>query len=171
MTKKCLLVLGTLALAAVPAGAGPTVSVRADPARLSWSLFRRVDSIPGSSEDARLGAKMSFPQPLRIERIGDRYRMPPFTITVTPEPERTMLRRSAPESPALLDHEQGHYDIVMLAARALARDIEAATADSAGELSRKVKGLVDEHTMRAERLSEAYDHDTGGSREIGRAHV
>ncbi len=139
--------------------------VQANPSRLDWSLFRRVDSISGASEDARIAAEMSFPQPLKVERAGNEFRLPPFTITVAPEPARTMVRRSAVLSEYLLRHEQGHYDIVILAARALARELEAMTAASAGELSHRAQDCVDKHTNRAKNLSEAYDRETDRSRD------
>jgi hypothetical protein len=142
-----------------------SIDVQANPSRLEWSLFRRVDAIPGSSEDARIAAEMSFPQPLKVERAGDGYRLPSFTIIVAPEPARTMVRRSAPLSEYLLHHEQGHYDIVILAARALARELEAMTSASAEELSRRAKDCVDKHTNRAKDLSEAYDRETDRSRD------
>lgn len=165
MTPKWPLLLALLAPIGAQAGDRTAITVRAEPAVLSWSLFSHVDTIPDSSEDARMAAEMSFPQPLRMERLEDgRYRMPPFVITVSPQPARTMVRRSAASSSVLLRHEQGHYDIVVLAARALARDLESTTAGSAAGLSKRVKSLVDEHTARADRLSYAYDHDTANSR-------
>ncbi|HSD10452.1 MAG TPA: DUF922 domain-containing protein, partial [Candidatus Binatia bacterium] len=106
----------------------------------------------------------SFPQPLKVERVSGEYRLPPFTITVAPEPGQTMVRRSAVLTEYLLLHEQGHYDIVVLAARALARELEAMTASSAQELSHRVEECVDKHTNRAKALSEAYDRETDRSR-------
>jgi hypothetical protein len=156
-----VLVTGVLVVSA----ARTPIEVRANPSRLDWSLFRRVDSISGASEDARIAAEMSFPQPLRVERTGAGYRLPPFTITVAPEPARTMVRRSAVLSEYLLGHEQGHYDIVILAARALARELEAMTAPSAQELSRRAQDCIDRHTNRAKDLSEAYDRETDRSRD------
>jgi uncharacterized protein DUF922 len=149
----------------VDSAARTPIEVRANPSRLDWSLFRRVDSISGASEDARIAAEMSFPQPLRVERTGNEYRLPPFTITVAPEPARTMVRRSAVLSEYLLGHEQGHYDIVILAARALARELDTMTAASAQELSRRAQDCIDKHTNRAKELSEAYDRETDRSRD------
>jgi Bacterial protein of unknown function (DUF922) len=146
-------------------GSARQIAVRADPPRLAWSLFRQVDSIEGSPEDARIAAEMSFPQPLRMANVDGRYRLPSFTITVAPEPTRTMVRRSLGTSDALLRHEQGHYDIVILAARALARELESLTAPSERELSRLAEERVAEHTARAERVSEEYDRQTDRSRD------
>ena len=169
-----LVLVASLIFAAIPAipaipailwigAAGMRIDVRADPERLTWSDFRRVESVSGTSEHARIAAEMSFPQPLRIERAGGGYRLPQFTITVTPQPARTVARRSVALSAALLRHEQGHYDIVVLAARALARELEGMTAGSAQELTRRVEDCVSKHTDRAERLSEAYDRATDHS--------
>jgi Bacterial protein of unknown function (DUF922) len=146
-------------LLTAPAAAG-RIDVRVDPVRLSWSDFRRVDAIPRSSEEARIAAEMSFPQPLRIERGDAEYRLPSFTITVAPEPSRSVATRSAAASASLLRHEQGHYDIVVLAARALARELEPITATSPQALTRRVEDCVAKHTARAQRLSEAYDEAT-----------
>jgi Bacterial protein of unknown function (DUF922) len=145
--------------------AAQRIVVRAVPPRLAWADFRHVDSIPGSSEDARIAAEISFPRPLRMERIDDRYRLPPFTISVAPRPEGTMVLRTAVSSP-LLRHEQGHYDIVVLVARALARELESITAASPDELRRRVEEQVDEHTARARSLSALYDRETEGSTDV-----
>jgi hypothetical protein len=160
-----LIFAAILTIPAIPwiGAAGMRITVRADPERLTWSDFRRVDSVSGTSEHARIAAEMSFPQPLRIERAEGEYRLPQFTITVTPQPARTVARRSVALSLALLRHEQGHYDIVVLAARALARELEGMTAGSAQELTRRVEDYVSKHTDRAERLSEAYDRATDHS--------
>jgi Bacterial protein of unknown function (DUF922) len=160
----CLAAVVLVAGVHVGRAGSTSIEVQANPSRLDWSLFRRVDSISGASEDARIGAEISFPQPLKMERTGNEYRLPPFTITVAPEPARTMVRRSAVLSEYLLRHEQGHYDIVILAARALARELEAMTAASAQELSRRAQDCVDKHTRRAKDLSEAYDRETDRSR-------
>jgi uncharacterized protein DUF922 len=154
-----------MAGALVAWAARTSIEVQANPSRLDWSLFRRVDSISGASEDARIAAEMSFPRPLKVERSGTEYRLPSFTIAVAPEPARTMVRRSAVLSEYLLRHEQGHYDIVILAARALARELEAMTAGSAQELSHRAQDCIDKHTSRAKDLSEAYDRETDRSRD------
>jgi hypothetical protein len=156
---------GVSAAARAPVMAIMAIVVRADPERLDWSLFRRVGSIPGTPEDAHIAAEMSFPRALRVERHGDRYRMPSFTITVAPVLSRTMVRRAAGASRHLLRHEQGHYDLVVLTARALGRELDSLGASSAAELSRAVQEAVARHTARAERLSEAYDHATDRSRD------
>jgi hypothetical protein len=158
----CLFVAAWLggAAAAYPQG---EISVVADPARLTWSDFQTVNSLAGS-EDAHIGAEISFPRPLRMDKVAGAYRLPAFTIKVTPEPTRTLVRRSAKGSVELLRHEQGHYDLVLLATRALARELETLTASSATELSQRTQDCVAEHTERAARLSQAYDRQTDHGR-------
>jgi len=141
------------------------ISVVAAPPRLTWSDFQTVDSLVGS-EDAHIGAEISFPQPLRMDHDVDAYRLPAFTITVAPEPRRTLVRASAKGSEELLRHEQGHYDLVLLSARALARELATLTAPSATELSQRTQDSVDEHTKRAARLSQAYDRRTDHGRNL-----
>lgn len=155
-----------VALAAGLAGglAEAAVTVRVDPPTLSWSDFRRVESMAGGGEDAHIAAEMSFPQPLRMRRVDEVYRLPSFTITVAPEPSRTTVRRSVGSPDELLRHEQGHYDIVVLAAHVLARELEDAVSESASELARTVEDSVDEHTRRAARISRRYDDETDHGR-------
>ena len=154
-------------LSVVLLASAETITVRADPPRFAWSDFRRVESMAGSAEDAHIAAEMSFPQPLRIQRMDDVYRLPAFVITVAPEPRRTTVRRSVGTPPELLRHEQGHFDLVVLAARALARELGGMLAGSASELSKRVEGSVDEHTNRADRLSRRYDAETDHGRDAG----
>jgi hypothetical protein len=150
----------------VPVAGGTEITVHVDPPALTWAAFRSVDSLP-ESEDAHIAAEMSFPRPLRMEIADGVYRLPAFTITVAPEPARTMVRRSAERSAELLRHEQGHYDIVVLAARALARELPSLTAPSAIDLSRRVEECVAKHTERAARSSQAYDLQTDHGRRLG----
>ena len=145
--------------------AGAEITVRADPPVLTWSAFQSVDSL-ADSEDAHIAAAMSFPRPLRMESADGVHRLPAFTITVAPEAARTRVRRSARRSAALLRHEQGHYDIVVLAARALGRELASTTASSASDLSRAVEDCVAKHTERAARSSEAYDRETDHGRSL-----
>jgi hypothetical protein len=160
----CLFMAAWLGGAVVASTRGE-ISVIADPPRLTWSVFRTADSLAGS-EDAHIGAEISFPQPLRMEHDIDVYRLPAFTITVTPEPSRTLVRASAKGSEELLRHEQGHYDLVLLAARALARELATLTSSSAAELSQRTQDSVEEHTKRAARLSQAYDRQTDHGRNL-----
>ena len=161
MKQSVAALLAVLLPAAV--GAARRIDVRARPERLTWSDFREVESIAGSAEDARIAAEMSFPQPLRIEGGADGYRLPAFTITVAPEPSRSVAKRGATRSTSLLGHEQGHFDIVVLAARALARELDAMTDASAQSLTRRVQDAVSKHTARGQRVSDAYDRATAHS--------
>ena len=51
---------------------------------------------------ALVAGLVAFPQPLRIERIDGSYRLPGFTITVAPEPSRTVASRAVRGSDSLL---------------------------------------------------------------------
>jgi hypothetical protein len=151
--------------ASVAAARSAEIVVRADPPRLTWSLFRSVDSL-ADSEDAHIAAEISFPRPLRVESFAGGYRLPAFTITVAPEPSRTVVRRGAEGSAELLRHEQGHFDIVVLAARALARELASVSASSGTELSQRAEDGTAKHTDRAADLSKAYDRQTDHGRDL-----
>ena len=149
----------------VAAASPAEIVVRADPPRLTWSLFRSVDSLV-DSEDAHIAAEISFPRPLRMESFAGAYRLPAFTIIVAPEPARTVVRREAQGSAELLRHEQGHYDIVVLAARALARELASLSAPSGTELSQRAEDRTAKHTDRAAQLSKEYDRQTDHGRDL-----
>ncbi len=163
VSRPSIALLSASAWLCVSVVAGAEITVLADPRVLTWSMFRSVDSLP-ESEDAHIAAEMSFPRPLRMESADGEYRLPAFTIIVAPEPARTMVRRSAERSATLLRHEQGHYDIVVLVARALGRALASISASSVSELSGRAEDCVTQHTNRAVRLSEAYDRQTAHGR-------
>ena len=139
------------------------IRVVADPARLSWRNFRPVGEIPGSSEEAQIAPDIHFPR-MSVQNRNGKARLGDFTITVRPRREDTLIVRTARKTPELLEHEQGHFDLLVLGARQMARELESLEADSPAELQEALEKLKETHQERATAIDEAYDKQTAHSR-------
>ena len=134
-------------------------------APLSWTLFRPVGSIPDTDEDAQINPEISPVPNLHPERTpAGKFRMPSFTFTVNVNRQNTMIVRSANKTAELLKHEQGHYDLLVLICRALAREVESLEADSVPELGQQLATAQQTHDSRAQALDALYDKETDHSR-------
>jgi hypothetical protein len=139
------------------------INVTANPARLTWSSFRLVDSIPDSDEEAQVNPETSIPE-MRIEHGRGQFRLASFTILVGLNQTNTMVVRTAEQTAELLEHEQGHYDLLIVGVRALAREMESLAAASTRDLGAQVQRVRDTHAARAEAIDAAYDRQTDHSR-------
>jgi len=141
------------------------ISVHVNPARLTWGLFRPVDSIPDDSEDAQIapiatGLENFHPQRLR----NGNFKIPDLTITVSLDRSNTLVLHTADKTPELLSHEQRHLDLLVLVTRALARELEPIEAMSVSELATQLQAVKDRHAANAEAIDKAYDTQTDHSR-------
>jgi hypothetical protein len=146
-----------------------TITVRATPVNLSWDNFREVDSIPDADADgevAQVNPEVSFPQNLRPQQQpGGVFRLPDFTVTVAPNALNTMVLNTANKTDDLLRHEQGHYNLLVLVARAMARELQAATGTSAQDLGNQVQRIRTTHMNRAQTIDSTYDTRTNHGRD------
>ena len=134
--------------------------------RITWELFRVVQSIPDTTEEAQINPELPALANLRPERTRDgRFRLPSFTFSVGVNRDNTMVLRTANKTPELLKHEQGHYDLLVLVTRALARELESLGAASVAELGRLVNEARQTHDERAETIDAKYDKQTNHSRD------
>jgi hypothetical protein len=133
--------------------------------RVGWELFRTVDSIQGTTEAAQISPELPALSNLRPERTpGGRFRLPSLTFTVGVDRNQTLVLRSANRTADLLKHEQGHYDLLVLVTRAMARELESLEAASVPELGRLVTATQQTHAARAQVVDEEYDKQTEHSR-------
>jgi hypothetical protein len=142
-----------------------TITITPTPARLTWKNFTRVGSIPGEPSDAQTDSQMKWPQFKPVQKDG-KFRFPSFTITVFAGAKGTMVLKTAKQTRELLDHEQGHYDLMILSARALARELEVTEASSFDEIVTVFEELTSKHQQRAADLGEEYDKQTSHSRDV-----
>jgi len=132
---------------------------------ISWTLFRPVGSIPDADEEAQIHPEISPVPNLHPQRTpAGKFVMPSFTFTVGLNRQDTMVLRSANRTADLLKHEQGHYDLLVLICRALAREVESLEADSVQELGQLLATAQQTHDARAQTLDALYDKETDHSR-------
>ena len=135
--------------------------IRVNPAKatIDWSDFKLVGSIRGAAI-ARAGYKSSF-APARVPRrvVDKKFLLPEnFTIRIHVV---ASVERSADKTSALLAHEQLHYHVGIVCARALCRDLQGLSAKTYDKLMSAFKKLTRTHlSRRAAAIQRAYDHQT-----------
>jgi hypothetical protein len=133
--------------------------------RIGWELFRPVPSIPDAPEEAQISPELPALSNLRPERTpAGRFRLPSLTLNVGLDRANTLIVHGANKTPELLKHEQGHYDLLVLVTRALARDYESLEAASVAELGQLLNSTRQTHDGRAQALDAEYDKQTDHSR-------
>lgn len=144
------------------------ISVAPNPVNLTWANFRIVDSSPDLSgnEVAQIHPETRMPANIQVVNNQNLFRLAPFTIGVVPVPQDTIVLRTAQQTPDLLRHEQGHYDLLILTVKAMARDLDAATGGSAADLSSRVQAIQQTHATRAQALDAAYDTQTSNGTDV-----
>jgi uncharacterized protein DUF922 len=142
------------------------IKVVARPARLTWRNFKAVALIPDSDEEAQIAPETSLPARLHPLKVKDKFRLPDLTITIVLKSSDTIVIRTADKTADLLEHEQGHFDLMILSARAMAADLEAIEADSVAELQSAVSDVQSTHGERADAVDKEYDRQTDHSRNV-----
>lgn len=143
-----------------------TIKVVARPAKLRWSNFKSVTVLPGSDEEAQIHSETILPGNVGGRVVRGKFRLADFTLTVAPKSQDTIVVRSAKKTPQLLEHEQGHYELLILVARALAAELEKLETDSSEELQTSVNEVQATHDARAQALDDEYDRQTDHSRNV-----
>jgi hypothetical protein len=109
---------------------------------------------------AQIHPEMRLPPNIQVVNGNGACRLSAFTIMVGPVPQDTIVLRSSAQTAGLLRHEQGHYDLLMLVAKAMARDLGAATDSSARALNTQVQTIQQTHNANAQAIDAAYDTQT-----------
>lgn len=133
--------------------------------RVSWDMFKSVDSIPDTPEEAQIHPEFAGVPRFSPTRTGGKFKLPSLTLNIGLNRADTLVLKTANKTADLLKHEQGHYDLLVLVIRALARELESLEADSVPELGRLMNEAQQTHTDRATALDEAYDTQTNHSRD------
>lgn len=138
------------------------ITVTPNPVNLTWANFRPVDSSPDltGNEVAQVHPETQMPDNIQVVRNQNLFKLAPFNIGVGVVANDTIVLRSAQQTPELLRHEQGHYDLLVLTVRAMARELNAASAGSAADLSSRVQTIQQTHATRAQTIDAAYDTQT-----------
>ena len=130
------------------------------PRQIRWGEFRGVSRRPGgASEDAQISVELRGGR-VRVERENGQFRLGRTTFRI-----RTNRRQSwvvtNKKSDALLEHEQGHYDLAGLCYRDLVKELRSIRTNSVRELQSEIHRLMEEYDQRSDDLSAQYDDDTG----------
>jgi len=139
------------------------ITVLANPVSLTWANFtpraaRIVDPNDGKLVDALTRFNFDMPSlPLRM--VAGQFAMAdPNIITITPNAQ---VFRGVLKTPDLLSHEQFHYDVGIVTARALARQLMDLRAPNQAALAIAVQNAALLHfTTRARLLQSRYDLET-----------
>jgi hypothetical protein len=133
------------------------------PAISAWGNFTRfatqiVDPNDGTLVDALTRFDFNLPA-LPPRMVNGQFAMAdPNVITITPNAQ---VFTGVLQTAALLSHEQFHYDVGIITARALARQVMALRAANQAALATAVQNAAQLHfTTRARLLQRRYDLDT-----------
>ncbi|MDB6159697.1 MAG: hypothetical protein JWO04_3403 [Gammaproteobacteria bacterium] len=143
-----------------------TIKVVAHPAKLAWRNFKPVAVVPDSDEDAQVAPEATLPGRVGMQKVKGKFRLADSTVTVAPKSTETLVVRTANKTADLLEHEQGHYELMILSARAMAAELEKLEADSAEELQSAVTDVQSTHASRADAVDHEYDRQTDHSRNV-----
>ena len=139
------------------------ITVQANPANLTWANFTVVpNKIVDPADNALVDAYTTFNYnipPLPPRTVDGKLAFAdPMTITITPN---CRVWSGVSQTAALLSHEQWHYDIGTVTARALARKLSRARKNTQAELVTLLQNAVQLHfRTRAGLLQSRYDKDT-----------
>ena len=136
------------------------ITVVPNPVNLQWSNFRSVPNLP--NEDAHIDIDFNVPnRPFR--RVNGRIMMAEtFQIGVSPDAK---VVRGASQTADLLSHEQGHYNLGILVAWALAHDFMQLQAANSAALASACRTCFNLHkNTRMRPIQQRYDRDTNHSR-------
>ena len=133
------------------------ITVTANPVQLAWRNFTVVGATTGN-HDAYTRPYFDLPH-VGFRSVNGQYMLATNAkINVSP---RAQVKRGANQTAALLAHEQIHYDLGVLAARAMARELEKMEAATPSALSTAIKQSWTLHTdTRLGPLQERYDLQT-----------
>jgi hypothetical protein len=137
------------------------ITVAPNPVNLTWNHFTYVSYL--QDEDAHVNINFNVPnRPFR--RVGDRFMMAE-TLQIGVSPVATVVQ-GASQTADLLSHEQGHYDLGILVAWAMARDFMELTAANPAALTTAVRTCFNQHKdTRMSAIQQKYDRDTKKSRD------
>ncbi len=128
----------------------------------TWSDFNPRSSRPtGVNEDAQIHPEMSF-SAFQPGRKGNAIIIADVTIDIAVVPDDTWVVTSQ-QSPDLLKHEQGHYDILAICAREIYNAILALSGRSTNDLQTKINSTKERIGRKVTQIDVRYDTRTNHS--------
>lgn len=129
------------------------------PSKVSWSQFKKLNTRPrGFKEDARIEGTW-VGSGFRPTRDGSRWKLGGISLRVKLDRKATWVVRGAPTK-YLLQHEQGHWDILGLVVREYHAALEVLRADEHTEFGDLVAAEEEKFQAKGDRLEKRYDKET-----------
>ncbi len=130
------------------------------PRNIEWGEFEEVSARPaGIMEDAQIHAEAIIDSDMNACVRNGKGRLVSFTIRLPVTRASSWVVRGS-QTDDLLSHEQGHFDLQGLSARALMNRLSKLRASSPEELKRLVTAEFKASQKNAQAMSERYDDET-----------
>lgn len=128
------------------------------PANVNWNMFEpRSARPPGVTYNAQISPKFDV-QDVHVDEVDGTFKVSGMKILVRVEKSESWVVTSQ-KSAELLNHEQGHFDILGLMARELKHAAAEASASTKTELIRALRNLMAEKQGRADEVDGDYDSE------------
>ena len=139
------------------------------PSKVSWAQFGKVDSAPaGHTTDAHIEVEYRNPPGKQFQPVqdGKHYKLTKVNLVLKVIPSETWVVKGKPNN-ALLNHEQGHWDIQGLIAREYHKELKNLKAGSLEQLVVRIKRLEAQMLEKGKKLNSGtggYDTETNHGR-------
>ena len=141
------------------------MAVRNWPSKVAWAQFKKVDSTPvGHTTNAHIEAVYTNPPGKQFQpvKVGKHFKLTKVNLVMKLVPAETWVVKGKP-SKALLNHEQGHWDILGLIAREYHKELKKLRTSSLKQLRARFKKLEARMQAKAKKINlgtGVYDTDT-----------
>lgn len=131
---------------------------------VSWSDFNQQVSAPSADENAQIHPDISFNN-FRLTRIRNAVSIREVDVNITLVPNDCWVVSSRMAAD-LLEHEQGHYDIIAISAREFYNALIGLPAASVSALQTRVTQLQTRLQQTASSADRRYDTETNHGRNV-----
>ena len=139
------------------------------PSKITWAKFTELDIRPlGATTDAHIEVEYRNPpgKQFGITPVGKHYKLTDVNLVLQTIPHETWVVKGK-KSKELLNHEQGHWDILGLIAREYHREIKKLRGASVEQLRTRFQKLEARMLEKGEKLNSGtggYDTETNHGR-------
>lgn len=139
------------------------------PSKITWAQFTEVDiSPPGATTDAHIEVEYRNPpgKQFGIVQAGKQFKLKDVTLVLQTIPNETWVVKGR-KSKAILNHEQGHWDIIGLIAREYHGELRRLRAPTVEQLKTRLRKLEARMLEKGQKLNGGtggYDTETDHGR-------
>lgn len=136
-----------------------SVQLMVKPQSITWQMYRPVTAAPDGSDSVAQTASDIRPTNIKVNHANGQARISGIVVQVGLDRANCWAVRGR-TTDAILTHERNHFQIAILIARELDRDLLSLTAGSAAELQTAANELLQEKKARVDALSDTFDRET-----------